>query len=204
MFKRNQISTAILATALSLSAITAFAQEQETASASVSVQNAFNLAQDSALNFGTLRVTQEVSGGLTTGASVTINADGSAPTTVDSTGGVPGEDSGTISVIDPGVAALFIIDSAAPNTSMVITSIASVALTSTATTSAFILDFVLTDDAIVVGGPNDGNAYTGFNLVTDAVGAVSFNLGGTLSTEIDEDDYVDTTYSGDYIVEVSY
>ena len=204
MFKRNHINTAILAGALTLSTATVFAQQDVDVSATVSVQNAFNFSQASALSFGTIRVTQTVSDPLDVGASITIPADGSTPTVTAADNTTNPTSEGTISVITPGVPAQFTIDSAAPNTAMTISTIASTTLTNVATTAGFVLDFTLTDDVQVVGGPNDGQAYTSFNLVTDATGAVGFALGGTLTTEVDEDQYEDVTYSGDYTVEVDY
>lgn len=202
MFKRNQVLTTVAAGTLLIGATATMAQEDVDVQASVSVQNAFNLSQTQALSFGVLRVTQSLSGSLTTAPSVTINADGSAPTVTSSDG--PTGASGNISVITPGVPAVFAIDSAAPNTAMTISAITSTTLTAAGTDNVFTLEFTLTDDVQVVGGPNDGSAYTGFNLVTSDTGAVGFNLGGTLATQVDDEDYIDTTYTGDYTVEVSY
>jgi hypothetical protein len=200
MFKRNQINLAVVVAALTVGSSVAIAQETADVSASVTVQNAFNLSQTTALSFGVLRVTQTASSATGTAPSVTINADGSAP----SVSAAVSPAAGSISVITPGTAGVFAISSAAPDTALTVTLPASVALTASGTSNEFQLDFTDTDDIQVVGGPNDGNTYTGFNLVTDDTGAIGFNLGGTLSTRIGDLTYIDTTYSGDYTVTVSY
>lgn len=200
MFKRNQINLAVVVAALTVGSSVAIAQETADVSASVTVQNAFNLSQTTALSFGVLRVTQTASAASGTAPSVTINADGSAPTV----SAAVSPAAGSISVITPGTAGVFAITSAAPDTALTVTLPGSVSLTASGTTNQFTLDFTDTDDIQVVGGPNDGNTYTGFNLVTDDTGAIGFNLGGTLSTRIADFTYIDTTYSGDYTVTVSY
>ena len=57
MFKRNKLYVSLMATSMFLGAASVVAQETTTSSASVVVQNAFDLTEVAALDFGTVRAT---------------------------------------------------------------------------------------------------------------------------------------------------
>ena len=108
---------------------------------------------------------------------------------------------------------MFAISGAAPNTAMTVTFPATVSLPKLGDNdTAFTLvidDSGTGDDIVVVGGPADGQSYTGNNLLTDATGGVSFAYGGTLSLPTDlvaatVNPFTDGTYTGTFDVTVSY
>jgi hypothetical protein len=183
MFKRNHISVAIAATALLTSSV-AFA-EQVTSSATVTVQNAFNLAEVAPLNFGVLRVTQpaaQVNGGIAGSerpAYISLPVDGSAMVTTGGTEAVTAvpalSDNASITAITQGTVAEYAITNAAPfsnlrvildingvdeETTVINTSIDGVngarLVTAGGGATEFFTVYADVTDTLIVGGANDG------------------------------------------------
>lgn len=182
--------------ALPLSAIAATVS----ATASVTVQNAFSLSQTTALSFGTIRAKADTSGSTNHVASLIVNPDGSA-STASSTGA-----NASITVISQGTPAVFAISNAAPNTNLTITSPGTVTLSRTGGGGA---NFTVDTWAFrITSGTNANTAYsTGSpNLLTDNTGAVTFAAGATISTQATTPsaDYTDGSYTGTYNMVVNY
>jgi hypothetical protein len=217
MFKRNHISVAIAATALLTSSV-AFA-EQVTSTATVTVQNAFTLAEVAPLNFGTLRVTQELAQTAATPAFISLPVDGSAmlPTA--------GDNGGSITAITQGTIAEYAITNAAPftNLSVTVTSQAnqltvstsgalvgvngSTLVTAGGGAAEFFTIYAYVGDTNIVGGANDGDALSASadNLRTDAAGSVGLQLGGVLAfNPLAGVSPSDGVFSGSYTLEVTY
>ncbi|MFT2109965.1 DUF4402 domain-containing protein [Marinomonas sp. 2405UD68-3] len=171
--------------------------------ATVTVQNAFNLTEVTPLNLGTLRATADPAG--TETATVVIPADGSAPTAA--TSGPPA----ALSVLTAGTPATYTVDSAAGFTSLTLTlpgpttTITVAAAAAPPGTPAFTLG---TFTGYITSGPNSGTAYTTAtpNLQTDATGTVSFSVGATLTTDATTttSPYIDGDYTGTFPVIVVY
>lgn len=217
MFKRNHISVAVAATALLTSSV-AFA-EQVTSTATVTVQNAFTLAEVAPLNFGTLRVTQEATQATATPAFISLPVDGSAmiPTA--------GNAGGSITAITQGTIAEYAITNAAPFTNLSVTVASennqlasstagalvgvngSTLVTAGGGATEFFTIYAYVGDTNIVGGANDGDplSATADNLRTDAAGSVGLQLGGILAFNpaagVSPNDGV---FSGAYTLEVTY
>ncbi|ADZ89351.1 DUF4402 domain-containing protein [Marinomonas mediterranea] len=192
-----RLAKALTIGVLAVSSSIAMAAETVTGNASVTVQNAFNLSETTALSFGTIRATGDTAG--TETAALQISSDGTSnnPTSTDST-------AAAISVITAGNAAVFTIDSAAPSSNLTITLPSSaITLTSTLNDGLFSID---TFEATITSGPRDGTAYSAGNLLTDSTGAVTFAVGATLTTGTGATDgaYDDGSYTGTYSITVDY
>jgi hypothetical protein len=201
MFKRNQIQKSLVVAGVTLASFAAFSQQNETTTASVTVQNAFTLTEVTGLSFGTITASQ-VSGA----SSIEINADGTAGDT-DGTG---------IRILAPGSAATYTIAGAAPFTDLkVSTNVDSVDLTNAnapGDNPDFTLsDFTLTDGTVT--GALNSTAFTedgsgGGSISTDVGGGASLSLGGTLTlaTRPGSDDILltDGAYEGQFTITVSY
>ena len=206
MFKRNHFYTALVATSAVIISSAAVAQETVTGSATVTVANAFDIQQDVAINFGTLRIFNDVDTTSTGEAIITIPGN-SNPMTL--AAAVPAEADGNI--IAQGAPGEFSISGAAPFTPLEITfpSADSVLMTNTAappSTPAFVVNFGAAT-TFVVGGANDGVVYNAVtpNLTTDGAGVVGFRLGGVLNTLADTDAvYADGAYTGSFTLTVEY
>lgn len=205
MFKRNHLSTAVLAATLAVASTTALAQESVTSQATVTVQNAFTLTEVTPINFGTLRVSQDAVTTTVTAATYSVFADGS-PAAVSNTAG-----EAEITALVAGTPGEYTITNAAPFTVVTISDydVGGVDLVNASAPSTAPGFTVLFDDATtqIVGGINDGdtlNAGT-TDLQTDVNGAVGFILGGVLSTEPANDTaYIDGAYVGNYTLTVEY
>ena len=168
--------------------------------ATATVQNAFTITEDTELSFGTIRATAEPLG--TNVATLVLAADGSVTTPA------PGVNSALTQLL-PGSVGQFSISNAAAYTNLTITDPSDFELTNgTAPGTSPTFD-VTTFTYIIRGGANDGAAYTGTTtgaLQTDATGAVSFDMGATLSTDSDTSStsYIDADYTGTYNMLVSY
>jgi hypothetical protein len=219
MFKRNHISVALAATALLTSSV-AFA-EQVTSTATVTVQNAFTLAEVAPLNFGVLRVTQEDAQS-TSAAFITLPVDGSAMVATAGTGGAT---AGSITAITQGTIAEYAITNAAPFTNLSVTVGAennqlgantggalvgvngSDLVTAGGAAAEFFTIYAYVGDTRIVGGANDGDELelTADNLRTDAAGSVGLRLGGILAFNPAADvSPSDGVFSGSYTLEVTY
>ena len=231
MFKRNHISVAIAATALLTSSV-AFA-EQVTSTATVTVQNAFNLAEVAPLNFGVLRVTQPAAqintgvAGALRPAFISLPVDGSAMVPTGGTAAVttPADDA-SITAITQSSVAEYAITNAAPFTNLSVTLVAggvnelsTVVATSIAGVNGatlvtagggateFFTIYADVTDTLIVGGANDGVRLTdaATNLRTDGTGAVGLQLGGTLAyNPAAATSPNDGVFTGSYTLEVTY
>ncbi len=167
--------------------------------ATVTVQNAFNLLEATPFDLGTIRATADPAG--TETATVLVPADGSSPTAA--TSGAPA----AVSILTAGSPATYTIDSAAGFTSLTLTlpgaPIAVAAGAAPPGTPAFTLG---TFTGYITSGPNSGTAYAASNLQTDATGAVSFAVGATLTTDatVTTAPYIDGAYTGTFPVIVVY
>ncbi len=203
MFKRNHLSTAVLAATLAVGSTAVVAQENVTSQATVTVQNAFTLTEVAAINFGTLRVSQDTDTTTATAATYTVNADGSPNAVVNQTGS-------EITALVAGTPGNYTITNAAPFTVIRITDYDTAVTLANASAPATAPGFtVLFADATtqIVGGANDGStlAIGVTDLQTDVNGEVAFVLGGVLSTVADNATaYVDGAYVGNYTLTVEY
>ncbi|MFT6330211.1 MAG: hypothetical protein ACJAYN_002151 [Bermanella sp.] len=225
MFKRNHINVAIAATAL-LTSSAAFA-ETVTSTASVTVQNAFTLAEVAPLNFGALRVTQGAAQDPVLPAFITLPVDGSAmvPTGGQTNGGTASTDA-NMTAITQGSIAEYAISNAAPFTNLTVTVASGASATAASgiagtitgvngatmvtagggTNESFII-YATVADTLIVGGANDGIALnaTASNLRTDAAGTVGLQLGGVLAfNPLAATSPNDGVYNGSYTLEVAY
>lgn len=208
MLKRHSISKLLLAVAVAAGSTAVFAQQSLNTTATVTVQNAFNFNETTALGFGTLRVATDVAG--TNVASIVVPADGSAPS-ASSTGA-----NASATVLTAGTPAAYTIDSAAPFTNLTITFPTTDISLTAASAPPGSPDFVLqasSFNAQITSGPNNGSAYnTGTpNLQTDVTGAVSFNVGALIHTTSGAaaaagvtSQYIDSAYTGSYQLTVAY
>mmetsp|Transcript_63831 Transcript_63831/g.201952 ORF Transcript_63831/g.201952 Transcript_63831/m.201952 type:complete len:218 (-) Transcript_63831:164-817(-) len=205
MFKRNHLSTAVLAATLAVGSTAVVAQENVTSTATVTVQNAFTLTEVAAINFGTLRVSQDAVATTTTAATYPVPADGSPATTSNTTG------EAEITALVAGTPGQYAVTNAAPFTVLTISDydVGGVRLVNASAPSTAPGFTVLFDDATtqIVGGINDGATLDAgtTDLQTDVNGEVGFILGGVLSTEpADIDPYIDGAYTGNYTLTVEY
>lgn len=219
-FKTKKIA---LATTLALSSSIVAAQSStESTDITLEVLNGFALAEVSALNFGTVRATQTFDvdsgngdapafNGGEKGAGLQIVPNVATPVSVaegaHSVGGGAGdaEINSDMSSLVAGAPGEYSISGAAPGVAMTITPPAEFSLTD-GTTAAFDVNIAATD-IVISGGPNDGVTYDNAapNAITDGTGTVNFLVGGTIT--IDEainGPIADGTYTGDYVITVSY
>jgi hypothetical protein len=204
MFKRNHLSTAVLAATLAVGSTAVVAQENVTSTATVTVQNAFTLTEVAPINFGTLRVSQDAVATTTDAATYTVPADGS-PATVSNEAG-----EAEITALVAGTPGEYAITNAAPFTVVTIsdydTNITLANASAPSTAPGFTVTFA---DATtqIVGGANDGETLDAgtTDLQTDVNGEVGFILGGVLTTEPDNvNAYIDGAYVGNYTLTVEY
>ncbi|WP_371192761.1 hypothetical protein [Glaciecola sp. SC05] len=203
MFKRNQLYVSLFAATMVLGTSTAMAQESVSSSASIVVQNAFDLTEVAPLDFGTVRATVDSDPTDDTGsvsiASFTLGADGSTGS-VSLAGGATTV--AALSVIANGTPAEFAIANASPFTTINISSVTAFDLVNTGAapgTAVFGVSSVIFRE---VGATANGTTVT-----TDIGGAAGFTLGATLSTDdatSAQTNYADGTYSGTFVMQVSY
>ena len=195
MTKMNKIAAGLAASLLLVSAAQVSA-ETVTSTATATVQNAFTLAEVSALDFGTFRATNDTAASAET-ATLTRPADPSASSTTTNgttdlaalqslVEGAPGEY--TIS----GVANFSVMKLVLPS--------AAVSLTAPGNPPG-----VATFSADNWTANQEGtDITTSLAISTDINGEATFNIGATLSTVASANAYTDVAYSGDYIIEVTY
>ena len=195
IFKLHHLAIAAVAAL----AVVAFGSQDASAqtqtvnyTASVTVQNTFTVGETTALNLGTIAAVAHVSAG--TQASLVL-AGNSGSTTV--TQGSGGSNSRLLEIVapTPGVIA---ISAAPPSTLFTITQGSTIQLVDPAVTGETQFDF--TPAAVCAG----------FNCTTDASGALTINVGGTLATRqqtsggSEDNGYSDGTYTGTYSVTFAY
>ena len=160
--------------------------------ASVTVQNTFTVGQNTALNFGSVAAVASPTSG--TQASIVLAGNSGTATVTQGSGGSL---SRLLQIVapTPGVIA---ISAAPPNTLFTVTQGSTVQLTDPAVTGETTFDF--TPAAVCAG----------FNCTTDAAGALTINVGGTLATRIktsggsEDNGYSDGTYTGTYAVTFAF
>lgn len=180
--------------------------ETATGDASVTVSNAFTLAQDTALDFGTIRAQVSDAGGTTASVvTLTLPANGTTPTATETTAGVGTTTNASINIINQGTPGTFSVSGAAPDSILTITFDSAFDLTITSGGPKFT---ATVDEAYITSGPNANRAYSPGvdDLFTDSTGAVTFNVGGTLATDSagSATNYRDQTYTGSYTMTVNY
>jgi hypothetical protein len=155
--------------------------------ASVVVQNTFTVGMSTPLSFGTVAAVSDTTAG-TAQAQIVLAAN-SGTTTV--TQGV-GNTARLLSIVAPTVGVID-ISAAPPSTAITITNGAQISLTNPADANA--PGFFFTVSAIGAG----------FNSTTDATGALTVNVGGTLTTKQEVTSaYSDGTYTGSFAVTFAF
>tara|TARA_B110000196_G_scaffold270967_1_gene246241 strand:+ start:331 stop:933 length:603 start_codon:yes stop_codon:yes gene_type:complete len=193
-----------LAVVTAASSFSSFAAT-ESFEAKVTVQNAVVLTKDNDLSFGTIRAIADPTGGEQ--ATLVVNPDPDASPV--STQSNPVSNTATISVIEDGEAAGFSVSDVVPNSILTITDPVNTLIVSSAGQGVNEPDFTVGSwTYFITSGTNAGAVYTqgSPNLQAGADGAVSFNIGATLSTSssVSSVDYPDGEYSGSFNIEVSY
>jgi len=205
------LSKVIAIALLAAGATQATAKETVNSTATVKVQNAFDLAENTGLDFGTLRVTADTGTAKATAvaATVTVKSDGSGTTAANPSGSVLA----SAQVIAEGSPATYTVTKVAPFSKMVITfpaddSVILSAASAPNETSKFTLSGF---EAYVTSGANANTAYdTGTsNLAADVDGTVTFAVGATLNTDKRGTEgaitqYIDGDYTGKYDIIVAY
>lgn len=195
IFKLHHLAIAAVAAL----AVVAFGSQDASAqsqtvnyTASVTVQNTFTVGETTALSLGTVAAVASVTAG--TQANIVL-AGNSGATTI--TQGSGGSLSRLLQIVapTPGVIA---ISAAPPSTLFTITQGSTIQLVDPAVTGETTFDF--TPAAVCAG----------FNCTTDAAGALTINVGGTLATRqqtsggSEDNGYSDGTYTGTYSVTFAY
>ncbi|SBS26573.1 hypothetical protein MAQ5080_00556 [Marinomonas aquimarina] len=182
--------------------------ETATGNASVTVSNAFTLEETTPLSFGTIRaqVGSIPSSDEAAYSELSLPADGSNAT-VTNTASTGDGTASSINIIDPGTPGTFSVSGAAPNQVLVITPPGAFDLTTTTGGAVFEVSIAEADIRITSGANANRTYSSGTNdLITDDSGSVTFDVGGTLSTDTDGNatNYRDVTYSGTYTMTVEY
>ena len=196
MFKHNKILMALLSTSILGVAITAQATTIS-GTASLTVQNAFDVAESTPLSFGTITVAKATgTHAPADNATMLLAPEGGTPTITNKpvTGGAIGS-------IVAGSPATFDVSNAAPFTELTVNMTAGTTLQN-ASAPPGNGEFTLSAFAARETGETS-NIATGGKITTDVDGAKSFTLGATMTINGDAD-YVDGLYSGTYNVEVVY
>lgn len=233
MFKRNYITTSVVAGLMIVATSSALAQTPPAnGTATVTVQNTFQISQTEGLDFGTLRVTQPEAQIATVGSarptSILISTNGTAPSTNTGTSaGTPGPTTNaTITSLVDGTPALFDITGAAAFTNLKVILGSSLDESGTANTAAivgmngqvlrqggdltnpsFFTLYAEEGDIRVVGGTNNDAVYTDStpNIRTSELGAVGIRVGGLLAyNPAAQVSPPEGVYSGTFQITVSY
>jgi hypothetical protein len=198
MFKRNQIQKTLVLAGVTLASCAAFAQQNETTTASVTVQNAFTLTEVDALSFGTITAVRVSGAGAST---LTLNPDGTAE-----------NPTGNIRVLAAGAPATYTVAGAASFTDLQMSLAAdSIELSNSAAPGSnptFDVDsFTVTNGTatapITSGGY--GTFTAGTAMTTDVNGAMTIGLGATLTLADGADaSLIDGSYEGQFTLTVEY
>ena len=195
IFKLHHLAIAAVAAL----AVVAFGSQDASAqtqtvnyTASVTVQNTFTVGQTTALNFGSVAAVASTTAG--TQANIVLAGNSGATTITQGTGGSL---SRLLQIVapTPGVIA---ISAAPPSTLFTVTQGSTIQLVDPAVTGETTFDF--TPAAVCAG----------FNCTTDAAGALTVNVGGTLATRVqtsggsEDNGYSDGTYTGTYAVTFAF
>jgi hypothetical protein len=195
LFRLNHLAFAAVAAlaVVALGAQDAKAQSQTVNyTASVTVQNTFTVGQTTALNLGTIAAVADPSEANTQATLVLAGNSGTSTITNPSSGSTARLLA--ISAATPGVIS---ITNAPPSTLFTITQGSAIQLDDPA--SATNTKFSFTPSAVCAG----------FNCTTSAAGALTVNVGGTLTTRGKDNagesgGYTDGTYTGTYAVTFAF
>ena len=188
--KFNALAIAALASAVFVGAAgSALAQSQTVNyTASVMVQNTFNVGMTTPLTFGTVAAVSDTT---SVGTQAQIVLQANAGTTA-VTQGASGNSSRLLSIVAP-TPGVISITSAPPSTAITITNWSQVSLTNPADANS--PGFFFTPSAVAAG----------FNNTTSAAGALTVNVGGTLTTKRQTVyAYSDGTYTGSFAVTFAF
>jgi hypothetical protein len=207
MLKRNKILIALMASASTLTTASIHAAETVNATASVTVQNAFELVESTQLSFGTITIAKAVGTQGTSPADpkIELTTQGESTATSGDVGTTPpaGSSAAKISSIVSGTPATFDIANASPFTVLTVTA-EIVAGTKLSNSSAGSTNGKFTLSAFKLREAGESaDISSGGTITTLLDGTSSFNVGATLTAESDKD-YIDGVYSGSYTVKVSY
>jgi hypothetical protein len=205
MLKRNKIMFALLATTTLVSANT-FAEESINGTASVTVQNAFDLVETTQLSFGVVTAVKASADPVTTSGSetynptITMNPDG----TTDSADG--DANLGTLNQITAGTPATFDVSNVASFTAMKITLPTTAVSLKASNGNTAAGEFSLSTFTLREVGKTANVTLTAGvgNITSDENGVISFNVGGQLAITGKDKEYTDGIYSGTYAVKVDY
>jgi hypothetical protein len=156
-------------------------------SASVNVQNTFNVGMSTPLTFGTVAAVSDTTS-VGTQAQIVLQANSGTAAVTQGSGNT--SRLLIITALTPGV---IDIDSAPPSTAITITNGSQVSLTNPADANA--PGFFFTPSAVAAG----------FNSTTSATGTLIVNVGGTLTTKQETvSAYSDGTYTGTFSVTFAF
>jgi hypothetical protein len=183
---------AVVALVFALSSAAMAQSQTVNYTASVTVQNTFTVGMTTPLTFGTVAAIADVTAG--TQANIVLSGNSGATNITQGSGGSA---SRLLQVVapTPGVIA---ISAAPPSTLITVTQGSTVQLNDPATTGETQFDF--TPAAVCAG----------FNCTTDAAGALTVNVGGTLATRqqtsggSEDNGYGDGTYTGTFSVTFAF
>ena len=195
IFKLHHLAIAAVAAL----AVVAFGSQDASAqsqtvnyTASVTVQNTFTVGETTPLNLGKVAAVAHVTAG--TQASIVLAGNSGATTVTQGSGGSLSR----LLQITPPTPGVIAISAAPPSTLFTITQGSTIQLTDPAVAGETQFDF--TPAAVCAG----------FNCTTNAAGALTINVGGTLATRVktsggaEDNGYSDGTYTGTYSVTFAY
>jgi hypothetical protein len=155
--------------------------------ASVTVQNTFTVANTTPLSFGTVAAVSSTTAG--TQAQIVLQGNSGTTAVTQGTGGSLSR----LLIIQAPTPGVINITAAPPSTAITITQGSQVSLTNPADANA--PGFFFTPSAVAAG----------FNSTTSAAGALTVNVGGTLTTKQETvSAYSDGTYTGTYSVTFAF
>ena len=175
------------------------AAESVSFQAGVTVQNAFTLTNDSALDFGTIRASADLAAAET--ATLVLAANPATSPTTASTSIADAE----IAILVPGAPASFSVSGVSPFGSLTITNPPESAISPDAAPAGTATFTLGTPTYYVLTGATPNSAAT-TAIQVDANGEATFNVGATLTTDATTptSDYIDGTYSGSFTLELNY
>ena len=201
MIKMNKIATGLAASVLLVSA-GHVAAETVTSTATATVQNAFTLAEVTALDFGTFRATNTT---VALGGVATLVRPANAAT-ASSTSATTG--AAKIQSLVEGAPGEYTVSGVAGFSTLTLTLPLTAEVTlAAAGTPAGVATFAVEDFTAYKTSGTAGAIALASSVGTfqvDSAGEATFTIGASLETVPSDDTYADVPYSGDYIVTVEY
>jgi len=194
LFKLHHLAIAAVAATglMALGAQDAKAQSQTVNySASVTVQNTFTVGETTALSLGTIAAVADPTGANTQATLVLAGNSGTSTIT-------NGNGTARILAITAATPGVLSVTNAPPSTAFTVTNGSQIQLNDPAATGETTFNFT------------PGAVCAGFNCTTDASGALTINVGGTLTTRqqtsggSEDNGYSDGTYTGTYAVTLAF